>query len=56
VRREGEAVSRGHVGLIVQALVGLDSPVLAVDGHVWADLDPADALVKLERRLRRRLG
>jgi hypothetical protein len=44
------------VGLIVQALAGPDSPVLAIYGHVRADLDPAEALVALERRLRGLLG
>src|SRR5262245_32864389 len=56
VRREVEAVPLGHVGLIVQALSGPDSPLLAVYGHVRADLDPADALAVLERRLRGQLG
>lgn len=56
VRRDVEAVPPGHVGLIVQALAGPDSPVLAVYGHVRADVDPAEALVALERRLRGLLG
>jgi hypothetical protein len=56
VRRGVEAVPRGHVGLIVQALGAPDSPVLAVYGHVRADVDPVDALAVLERRLRGQLG
>ena len=56
VRRDVEAVPPGHVGLIVQALADPDSPVLAVYGYVRADLDPAEALVALERRLRGLLG
>jgi len=53
VRREVELVPQGHVGLIVQAIGGQDSPLLAVHGHLRADRDPADALAALERRLRR---
>jgi hypothetical protein len=56
VRRDVEAVPLGHVGLIVQAISGSDSPLSAVYGHVRADLDPADALAALERRLRGHLG
>ena len=52
VRREVEVVPPGHVGLIVQAVAGKDSPLLAVYGHVRADRDPADALAALEQRLR----
>ena len=55
VRRDIEVVPRGHVGLIVQAIIGGDSPLLAVYGHVRADRDPADALAALERRLRTQL-
>ena len=52
VRRDVEVVPPGHVGLIVQAITGADSPLLALYGHVRADRDPADALAGLERRLR----
>ena len=55
-RREFDPVPPGHVGLIVQAIAGVDSPLLTVYGHVRADADPADALRELERRLLRRLG
>jgi hypothetical protein len=56
VRRDVDVVSLGHVGLIVQAVTGRDSPLLAVYGHIRADRDPADALAALERRLRTQLG
>jgi hypothetical protein len=56
VRRDVEVVPVGHVGLIVQAVAGGDSPLLAVYGHVRADRDPADALAALERRLRTQLS
>jgi len=56
VRRDVGGCPPSHVGLIVQALAGPDSPVLAIQGHVRADLDPAGALVALERRLRGLLG
>lgn len=56
VRREVEAVPPGHVGLIVQAVGAPDSPLLAMYGHVPADVDPVDALAVLERRLRGQLG
>jgi hypothetical protein len=56
VRRDVESVPVGHVGLIVQAVTSHDSPLLVVYGHVRADLDPADALAALERRLRRQLA
>ncbi len=56
VRRDVEVAPPGHVGLIVQALASPDSLVLAVYGHVRADVDPAAALLALERRLRGQLG
>lgn len=56
VRRDVEVVPSGHVGLIVQAIVGGDSPLLAVYGYVRADRNPADALAALECRLRTELG
>ena len=56
VRRGVDVVPRGHVGLIVEAIVSGDSSLLAVHGHVRADRDPADALAALEWRLRAELG
>jgi len=56
VRRDVVVVPPGHVGLIVQAMSGTDCPLLAVYGHVRADLDPAGALASLEERLRGQLG
>ena len=56
VRRDVELVPLGHVGLIVQAITGVDCPLITVYGHVRADADPADAFAELERRLRRQLA
>jgi hypothetical protein len=44
------------VGLLVQAIAGVDSPLLTVYGQVRADADPADAFGELERRLLAQLG
>jgi hypothetical protein len=56
VRRDVEPVPPGHVGLLVQAISGVDCPLMTVYGHTRADADPADAFVGLERRLWRLLG
>jgi hypothetical protein len=55
VRRGVDVVPEGHVGLIVQAVSGVDSLLLAEYGHVRADRDTGEALALLERRLRKRL-
>ena len=52
VRRDVDPVPPGHVGLLVQAITGEDVPLMAVYGHVPADIDPSGALADLERRLR----
>jgi hypothetical protein len=56
VRRDVEPVPPGHVGLLVQAISGVDCPLITVYGHVRADDDPADAFAGMERRLRRLLA
>lgn len=56
LRRDVNPVPPGHVGLLVQAISGLDWPLLTVYGHVRADADPTDAFAGLERRLRRQLA
>jgi hypothetical protein len=56
VRRDVELVPPGHVGLLVQAISGVDCPLLTVYGHVRADADPADTLAGMARRLRRLLA
>ena len=55
MRRDVDPVPPGHVGLLVQAITGEDVPLMAVYGHVPADIDPSGALADLERRLHSRL-
>lgn len=55
VRRDVDPVPPGHVGLLVQAVTEEDVPLMAVYGHVVADIDPSGALADLERRLQSRL-
>ncbi len=55
VRRDVEPVPPGHIGLLVQAVAGEDSPTLSLYGHVRADADPLTALAALERQLLARL-
>jgi hypothetical protein len=56
VRRDVEPAPPRHVGLLVQAISGVDYPLVTVYGHARADADPADAFAGLERRLRRPLA
>jgi hypothetical protein len=55
VRRDVDPVPPGHVGLLVQAITGEDVPLMAIYGHVPADIDPSGALADMERRLHSRL-
>jgi hypothetical protein len=55
-RRAVPDLTPGHLGLIVQAVTTGDCPLRTIFGAVPSAGDPAAALARLERELRRSLG